>query len=271
MATKTTLLDVGGTFIKCADGRQIPARSNGSREEIAAALREAVGDATDVAVAIPGPFDYRNGIFLMKHKYAAVYGERFADLCHSDPSLCHSERSEESPSFRFMHDVNAPLLGSVRMLGLQDCNCALVTIGTGLGFSYAIKGEVQCNEKGSPVRGLWNRPCGGGILEDRISARGIITAYLNLTGAPLQSAKGVSQLAFAGDANAIKVFSDLGKLLGGALKEEADALGLSVILLGGQVSKSADLFIEPLARQLPGVRVLPAPEGAVFKGLESIF
>ena len=85
MTRDKLLLDVGGTFIKCSDGRSIPVDSAGSREEIVSAIREAVWDAEDLAsngvrVAIPGPFAYSDGRFLMKHKYAAVYGDYFADL-----------------------------------------------------------------------------------------------------------------------------------------------------------------------------------------------
>ena len=130
MAMKTILLDVGGTFIKCSDGREIPIDSAGSREAISAALREAVGDATHVAIAIPGPFDYGNGVFLMKHKFAAVYGERFADLVK--PALDHSGRSE-GITFRFIHDVNATLLGEMASEG-KEGRLALITVGTGLGF-----------------------------------------------------------------------------------------------------------------------------------------
>ena len=64
MDTKTILLDVGGTYIKCTDGRQIPANSDGDRVAIASALRKAIGPAKGlkgIGVAIPGPFDYNEG------------------------------------------------------------------------------------------------------------------------------------------------------------------------------------------------------------------
>ena len=256
MATKTILLDVGGTFIKCSDGRQIPIDSAGSRESIAASLRAAVGDAEQVAVAIPGPFDYERGIFLMKHKFASVYGERFSDLCHS-------ERSEES--FRFLHDVNAPLLGAIKMLGLEGENVALVTLGTGLGFSYAVRGDIQVNENGSPARGLWNIPWQGGILEDRISARGICAAY-GKEGTPYD----IACKAYAGDPEAKEVYAQTGRLLGQSLKPLAEELGLSTVLMGGQISKSLSLMLEPMHSQIPDIRILQLPEGAVFNGLKAL-
>lgn len=101
------LLDVGGTFIKCSDGRCIPMPSAGTRDQIAAALRSAaaglVQSAPTLAVAIPGPFDYERGIFLMRHKFAAVYGESFRTLAGLP----------ESVDLRFMHDVIAALEGSL--------------------------------------------------------------------------------------------------------------------------------------------------------------
>ena len=142
-----TLLDIGGTFIKCADGRQIPISSDGSREVIAAALRQAIGDVRGlkgVGVAVPGPFDFEKGIFRMEHKFAAVKGVSFRELV-SIP---------ESVPLKFGHDVNTLLDGAVRMRALRHINTALVTLGTGLGFSYALHGKVQCNEAGSPARSL---------------------------------------------------------------------------------------------------------------------
>lgn len=257
-------LDVGGSFIKCTDGSQVPSVSRGTREEIVNALKAAVGPAdalSGLGVAIPGPFDYRNGIFLMKHKFSSVYGESFRDLTALPSGV----------DIRFMHDVNAVLAGAVDMLGLWDENCAIVTVGTGLGFSYAENGQIRVNDKGSPLRSLWDLPWEGGILEDRISARGIASAYAELTGDGCKSACDIAEKAFEGEANAERVYFETGELLGKTLESLVDELGLDVIFLGGQVSKSSDLFIGPLQDALPGVDILSAPEGAVFIGLENLF
>ena len=257
-------LDVGGTYIKCDDGRQVPACSKGSREQIAAALSAAVGPVASLrqlGVAIPGPFDYSEGVFLMKHKFAAVYGESFRTLAGIPPQV----------DVRFLHDVNAVLVGGVDMLGLRDCNCALVTLGTGLGYSYAVNGEVQTNDMGSPARGLWNLPWERGILEDRISARGIRSAYAALTGNCSVSVLDIAMKAYEGEEAASRVFLETGDLLGRILESEVKELGLSVILFGGQISKSLSLMMEPMAGRLSGVRLLMAPEGAVYRGLDTLF
>ena len=259
------LLDVGGTFIKCADGRQVPIPSDGSREAIAAALAGAIGPAEGlkgVGIAIPGPFDYAHGVFLMKHKFAAVYGCAFRDLVSLPASVelkCH-------------HDVNAMLRGAIRLLGLEKGNTALVTLGTGLGFAYAVDGNVRYNEMGSPARNLWNLPLeGGGILEDRISARGVRAAYVRLTGNDKLSVQAIAQRAYAGEESALEVFSDLGDRLGEALAGPAGELAVDTVLVGGQIAKSLSLMIRPLQNRLEGIRVLPVPEGAVFEGLSTLF
>ena len=276
------LLDIGGSYIKCADGRKIPIDSAGPREAIAASLRLALGDADAAGIAIPGPFDYRNGIFLMRHKFASVYGLRFADLLSKMPeevvpSVAKTKAdapegttpSGDKKIFRFMHDVNAPLAGAIRQLGLK--NAALMTLGTGLGFSYALDGKVQENESGSPAISLWNRPWNGGILEDGVSARALSGGYTRKSGQPCRSAYDVACRAAAGDLVAQEVYSDLGALLGEALRPLLEELGIRTLLMGGQISRSLNLMIRPLQNALEGVTIAQAPEDAVFAGLKTLF
>ena len=222
MATRTILLDVGGTFVKCSDGRQIPIDSDGPREVISASLREAVGDASDVAVAIPGPFNYEEGIFLMKHKFAAVYGERFADLIRG-----------EGISFRFIHDVNAMLLGEMTAgTGKGYRRVALVTLGTGLGFSMSIDGEILKNEMGSPKVPIFNRPFRDGILEDYASKRGFLRGF----------PKGLTVKDLSLMPAAATRFAEVGAILAEALEPLLEEYEIECLLFGGQISRSFNLF-----------------------------
>ncbi len=259
------LLDVGGTFIKCADGRQVPIVSDGSREEIAAALNEAIGPTEcleGVGIAIPGPFNYAEGLFLMQHKFASVFGVSFRELTHLPEHIV----------LKFHHDVNITLRGAIRILGLEERNTALVTLGTGLGFAHAVNGKVRYNEMGSPARNLWNIPVEeGGILEDRISARGIRAAYVHKTGDSTSSVLTIARRAYEEEKAAREVFSDLGCQLGDALEDIMNELGLDTLLMGGQIAKSLNLILPSLQERLEGIRILPLPEGAVFEGLASLF
>ena len=263
MATKTILLDVGGTFIKCSDGREIPIDSAGSREAIAASLREAVGDAQAAAVAIPGPFDYAFGTFLMKHKFAAVYGECFSELIGFNGSV------------RFIHDVNCMLLGALQNPAYSSyCRVALVTIGTGLGFAVSVNGQLQCNAAGSPAVPLYNRPYRGGIAEDYVSKRGVMRTWSQVTGKAWPEGQTVKDIA--GTEAGREVFALTGRFLGEAASPLLKEMHIECLLLGGQISKSFHLMEDTLKAELgklPGLKQispLPNLDSATFDGLRAV-
>lgn len=261
------LLDVGGTFIKCSDGRSIPVDSNGSRDGIVAAFREAcrtdAGSPADVQLraAVPGPFDYAGGQFLMKHKFAAVYGEYFADLVGIPRENC-----------RFAHDVNCMLLGECG----DGCtvNTALVALGTGLGFAMCVDGKILENELGSPMLSIYNRPFRDGVLEDYASKRGVTRLWLGQF--PKQeteiTVKEIAERARAGEKEAALAFSRMGGILGEILAPIVKEYRIERLLLGGQISRSADLFIPSLRNELPGLAILEVSDfdNATFNGLKRL-
>lgn len=261
MATRTILLDVGGTYIKRPGLTPVPIASAGSREEIAGSLQKALGThAGRIGVAIPGPFDYQNGVFLMKHKFGAVYGESFAALAGIPDSV----------EVRYRHDVNSVLEGALRMMDLEG-NTALVSIGTGLGFTCAVDGKVLYGPTGSPAVVIWNRPYGDGILEDYVSARGIRNIYVRMGGSTALSAAGIAQRAFEGENLAYQAFFRMGEALAEALEELTDLYDFRTVLFAGGVSKSLVLMEQVLRERLGDIRLVTAPQDAVFRGLEALF
>lgn len=257
------LLDVGGTFIKCSDGRTIPIDSDGTNDEIASALRSAVfgeGEPSKagIRVAIPGPFDYKNGVFLMKHKFSAVYGESFTRLAGFNGKAC------------FIHDVNCMLLGEVASgAGKGYKRAALIALGTGLGFSMYVDGKVLTNETGSPLVSIWKLPYRDGILEDYVSKRGIVGRY----GDPAISVKEIARRAFSGDEKAKAVFAETGDMIGENVAPILKEYRISILLLGGQISRSAELFLPALKARLgKAISVLPVSDidNATFNGLRAL-
>lgn len=246
MTPDRILLDIGGTFIKCSDGRSIAIDSAGSRESIVASLREAVLDARDVRISIPGPFDYANGIFLMKHKFAALYGESFADLVASPEGVCRQ--------FRFTHDAVAMLLGEIAAgAGKGFGRVAIVTLGTGLGFAMSIDGMPLLNDMGSPRVPIWNLPWEGGILEDYASKRGFLRGF------PEEwTVKDLAEKARTPQGGACRDrFARTGRVLAEALAPLLSEYGIECLLFGGQISRSYDLFGPELEEAL-SPRTLPA-------------
>ena len=67
----------------------------------------------------------------MKHKFASVFGKRFEDIAEAGIL--------PGAKFSFIHDVNCMLLGEIRTgNGRNYDTVALVTLGTGLGFSLML-------------------------------------------------------------------------------------------------------------------------------------
>ena len=289
MTRKTLLLDVGGTFIKCSDGREIPIDSDGSREEISASFAEAVGAFCDeasreaenavasngkfapcrgIAVAIPGPFDYGKGIFLMRHKFAAVYGESFREVA-GVPSCVE---------LRFTHDVNGMLEGEMACgNGRGHSRVALVTLGTGLGFAMSIDGHILKKETGSPLVSIFSLPYRNGILEDYASKRGFLSTFARLGGTGADTVKDIAALASGGDVKALATFREVGATLGEAISPILEEYRIECLLFGGQISRSFRFMEDALRESLGGVkslgRISPVSDfdNATFNGLRSLF
>lgn len=245
--TRILALDVGGTSIKSAlfeDGvlqtrfPQTPSCSAGSQEEIVAAFQKAIGYAgriDGIGIAMPGPFDMRTGKSAMTDKFGAIHGKFLPELLHRT-------------DIRFIQDATAFLMGEI-LRGRARCfpRVGAITLGTGIGSVVAIDGKPLLNEELRPVaeHALWRRPFHGGVVEDRISTRGILARY---PGAG--SVKEIADLAESGDARALQIWQAVGRELAEVLRPWIDELSLPCVILGGQIAKSFHLFSEPL-KDLP--------------------
>ena len=251
---KTLLLDVGGTFLKCSDGRSIPMDSDGSREKIAGALREAVSGYTRLRAAVPGPFDYATGKFLMKHKFAAVYGEYFADIAGLPRESC-----------KFTHDVNCMLLGEIRE---DSANTAMIALGTGLGFALYVDGKILKNALGSPQVSIFNLPFKDGVLEDYASKRGVYRLY----GRDDLTVKEIGARAAAGEDAAQEAFAQMGSIIAQNIAPILEEYAVQELLLGGQISRNWKFFAPAMQEILPLVKIQPVSDfdNATFNGLSAI-
>ena len=231
-------LDIGGTSIKSAlfqNGKmqrlpQVPTNSDGTADEIKNALMTAIaqgGKFDFVVAALPGPFDFSEGRFLMKHKFASVYGKTFEELT----GRCG----------RFVHDANAFLLGELHFGAAKGRRrVGGITLGTGLGAAFAVDGKLLKDAEGSPAENvsLWNRPYRDGIAEDYVSTRRLVRDY------PAPNVRSIAEAANAGNAEARQVFLNYGSDLF-ALLRFWQPLTPDAIVLGGQIAQSLALFGEP--------------------------
>ncbi|HEX7905403.1 MAG TPA: ROK family protein [Chitinophagaceae bacterium] len=189
---------------------------------------------SEVGVAMPGPFDYEQGISFIQgqEKFDKLYGVNVKNELAERLGI-------DEDNIVFTNDAECYLRGEVvsgagigynRMIGL--------TIGTGLGSAIAIDGEVKDAD-------LWRSKFKDAIAEEYLSARWFIRRYSELTGVVV---KDVKQLALLGreDSCAQNIFKEFSINLGAFLLRHIMTHNLEMIILGGNIAKSYSLFSSAL-------------------------
>jgi len=119
------------------------------------------------------------------------------------------------------------------------------------------------NSTGGPHLGLYKVKWGEGILEDRISKRGILHAYRECRGEVGTTGGDVKELADRArrgeDSVAAAVFLETGQLLAESLVPICSELEIECVLFGGQISNAFDLFesgLRSLATNVKSIRCM---------------
>ena len=194
-------------------------------------------------LAVPGPFDLQAGVSLMRHKLPYLYGV--------DLRLGLAERFQFVPAqVRFLNDADAYLLGEIGAGAARSFSRAVgLTLGTGIGSAFAVNGDLVTEGPGVPSGGeIWNLPYQGGIVEDFISSRAIVGNYERCTGKKRE----VVDLADTAqsDPAAQQAFSEFGHHLGAVIRTLLAEFNADVIVLGGGISRSANLFLPTVQAEI---------------------
>lgn len=205
--------------------------------------------------AIPGPFDYENGISYMQglDKYEALYGINI----RKELQERLKQKGISDISIHFCNDVEAFALGEDHFgIGRELRNKSYVKkirgmyicIGTGCGSAFLIDGKtVQEEEQGVPTRGwVYQLPFQDSIIDDYISKRGIQKIAKELLGQALDG-KQLSMLAQK-EEMAKRVFEQFGMNMLEAFTKIIDQFSPDYFVLGGAIMKSSIYFIEPLVK-----------------------
>lgn len=267
------VLDVGGSFLKygVTDENgclleetvgEFPTYASEAPQKVYDAFSEVIrqtsryGELSGACACFPGPFDYTNGVFWMKHKFQFLYG-----LSILPPF------EQAGLPVRFLHDSTAYILGEFSDGTLQGAKSpCCVMLGTGLGFAMMGEGKVLIDQTQTPALSLWNAPFRDGIAEDYVSTRAIQAAY----GEKL-SVKEIAERARTGDRKAVLAFQKTGEALSELMEKVAERFQLDRLALGGQIARSADLLALKLPMEWCVTQHLPdaALRGAAFYALHS--
>ncbi|MBC3540036.1 ROK family protein [Rufibacter sediminis] len=191
-----------------------------------------------IGIAMPGPFDYPNGVSLIKdqNKYDILYKLNVKELL-AEKLLVQAD------DIRFLNDAECFLLGEVFCGAAQGVEQVLgLTLGTGLGSAWCHHGKVEDAD-------LWNSPFKEGIAEDYLSTRWFVNRFRELTG---QEVKGVKELVDLASQNPTvqTVFNEFGRNLADFIKLAVKPLGAVMVVIGGNISKAYPLFSGELEKQL---------------------
>lgn len=184
-----------------------------------------------IGVAMPGPFDYANGVSFIKdlHKFENLYGENIKELLAGDLDIAPD-------NLAFVNDASAYLLGELNCgAGVGYKNLAGITLGTGLGSASFYKNQIHEGE-------LYKMPYKKGCAEDYISARWLISNFEINSNTKVFNVKMIAD-QFKDDTHCRKVFTEFGENLGEVLLNWIKPSSPEVIIIGGNISLAWDCFI----------------------------
>lgn len=183
-----------------------------------------------IGIAMPGPFDYENGICLIKEQ------DKFQSLYNLNIKAELASRLGISPSnIHFINDAAAFLQGEIFSGAVVGTNKALgFTLGTGLGSSLYINGIAI-------DAALWNAPFLTGIAEDYLSTKWFKHRYFQLSGKLLSGVKELTELVQM-DQYAEHIFNEFGNNLAQFMMPLIKKYQAEVVILGGNIAQAFPVF-----------------------------
>lgn len=241
-------IDLGGTHVSA--GRidvsfgevrtflRVPLAPNADRGELLGRITGAAADVAEgaverIGVAVPGPFDYANGVCLLTHKLEPLHGvdlrRELAGALQTPPM-----------SIAFLNDADAFLLGEAWVGAARGHRrAAAVTLGTGLGSAFLEDGKIVDTGPRVPFEGsLHLVPYRGRPAEESVSRAALLSGY----GDPSLDVRDVATRARNGDARAREVFDELASALGELTAPWLDSFHASCLVVGGSISQAWDLL-----------------------------
>ena len=195
-------------------------------------------DTTEVigiGMGVTGPLDTENGLILECPQLPTM---------HFYP-LREKIREKFSLPVVMDNDANALLLGeSIWGAGKEYRSTLGFTLGTGLGCAVVVGNKLFTGVNGMAGE-IWPSPNKNGTIEDIVSGNGVSATYLRLAN-QWKTAKEISLIAYNGDANAIETWNIFGEALAVALAWGVNMIDPDIVILGGSIANSIDLFYDSM-------------------------
>lgn len=187
-----------------------------------------------IGIAMPGPFDYEEGISYMRgqNKFDSLYGRSVRNLLADRLAIVPENIS-------FLNDAACYLKGEV-FGGAAKGRSQVLGLTLGTGFGSAI-----CQDNLVEDANLWSDPCKGGIAEDLFSTRWFVKRFAELSE---RSVKDVKAILHYGSDNTFvqQVFREFGNNLGEYLVLVSERFQFDTVIIGGNIANSFSLFSDSL-------------------------
>ncbi|UII74771.1 ROK family protein [Flagellimonas sp. HMM57] len=207
-------------------------------------------ESIHIGFAMPGPFDYKNGIALFDEnvdKYQHLYSV-------SIPDELPAYLVKGNYTFRFINDAVAFAVGAVNAMQLNHKEKMIVlTLGTGLGACFLEKGVPIFKSEDIPESGwLWNQEFKDGIGDAYFSTRWFVKRFFEQTGKQIS---GVREMIASSHEVVPVIFQEYVQHMAAFLAPHIKKFKPSTILLGGNIAKASDYFLADLNTSLAKLNV----------------
>jgi predicted NBD/HSP70 family sugar kinase/mannose-6-phosphate isomerase class I len=211
---------------------------------------------TNIGIAMPGPFDYPNGVSMIRglNKYESLYGLNIREALR-ERITCANAPEANAPDAKnpaagipicFENDAACFGLGEARTgAAAKHHKVIAITLGTGFGACFIEEKQLLTSGPGVPPNGyLYNIPFQQGIAEDYISARWLLTQY------PAENVRAIAEKA-PKDPAAKDAFAAFGRNLNTFITPWLKRFEADALVIGGSISQAFHLFEKELHLDIP--------------------
>lgn len=204
-------------------------------------------DLLGIGFAMPGPFDYVNGVSYIKgvSKYENLYGFNIGD------AIISSIEAPEAFGIRFINDASAFAVGEAWAGKAKNYRKSMsVTLGTGLGSAFINDRIPVVDGPDVPLNGcVYHLPYGESIADNYFSTRWFLNTYREMTGREILGVKELVSLA-DNDKIVSGIFEKFGNNLAAFLAPWLIKYGAEVLVAGGNISNAFNIFGPALENRL---------------------
>jgi glucokinase len=201
-----------------------------------------------VGFAMPGPFDYDNGIasFEGVPKYNSLKDVNIRQY------LKENLPGGKALSIVFKNDAAAFACGEFQSGAARSIERVWVlTLGTGFGSTFLIDGKPTLEGKGMPEGGyFWNQPFLEGIADQYFSTRWFENTWEARTGKKIKGVKPLVNLFNNGNQEAVQIFRDFAQNLSDFLAPWLKSTDAKGVVIGGGIARAWDYFAPVLENNL---------------------